>query len=568
MPEQRTAVIDLGSNSFRLVVFAARDGWWRRVDEIYEPVRIGAGLDESGTLGRKPMQRALAAVEVFAQFCRASGLANDDVDLVATSAIRDATNRDEFLDAVRATAGHEVRVLSTQEEAHYGYVAAVNSTTLADGAVLDLGGGSLQLVSVIGRHAADRHSWPLGAVRMSERFLTGGEPATRKQLKALRSHVAGALGGVDWLTGGGRRLVALGGTARNLAAAAQRLRSEPSFGVQGYTIGLEVLDELVELLAGMAAAERGGVPGIKPERGDLILAGAATIQAVVVAGGFDGVEVTEAGLREGVFFERLLAPADPPLFDDVRARSVLNLAGQYGVDPAHTEHVARLALGLFDDLAAAGLRPARARAAVGRVHRPRHRRRGRLRRPPQALALPRPQRRPARLQPARGRADRPGRPLPPQGHARRGAVRGAPRQGRRGPPGSLRDAAAARRGPRAQPRPGGARGARDRRRRRAADGARRLRRRQRPALGGRARGRPVRPRVRTPTRRGLSALSATAVGARVGPFPDREVARMPEETPDAVVDPQSTEYEPPAVAELRDDDGPVTASAMVLPIST
>jgi exopolyphosphatase/guanosine-5'-triphosphate,3'-diphosphate pyrophosphatase len=200
-------------------------------------------------------------------------------------------------------------------------------------------------------------SWPLGAVRMSERFLTDGEPATRKQLKALRTHVAQELSAAPWLASTGRRLVALGGTARNLAAAAQRLRDVPSFGVQGYVIELDVLDELVELLAGMSVAERGGVPGIKPERGDLILAGAAAIQGVVAAGGFDGVEVTEAGLREGVFFERLLADSDPPLIDDVRARSVWNLAGQYGVDPDHTAHVAMLALALFDDLAAAGLHP-------------------------------------------------------------------------------------------------------------------------------------------------------------------------------------------------------------------
>ncbi|HEY8581297.1 MAG TPA: HD domain-containing protein, partial [Capillimicrobium sp.] len=113
--------------------------------------------------------------------------------------------------------------------------------------------------------------------------------------------------------------------------------------------------DLVDELARLPAAERGKVTGIKPARGDLILAGAVVVQAVVEAGGFDGVEVTEAGLREGVFFERHLAGSEPPLFDDVRRASVENLAAQYGVDQAHTEHVARLALGMFDGLAEAGL---------------------------------------------------------------------------------------------------------------------------------------------------------------------------------------------------------------------
>jgi exopolyphosphatase / guanosine-5'-triphosphate,3'-diphosphate pyrophosphatase len=206
--------------------------------------------------------------------------------------------------------------------------------------VLDLGGGSLQLSRVVGRLAREERSWKLGAVRMTERF---GDDR-----KALRKHVASK---IDSVAGG--RLVAIGGTARNLAAADQVLRSLPSFGVQGHVIPRDALAELVDELAGRSPAERAKLRGIKPERGDIILAGAQTILSVLDIGGFDGVEVTEAGLREGVFFSRWLEPEE--LFDDVRRQSVLNLAGLYHVDHAHTEHVARLALGLFDELAAAGL---------------------------------------------------------------------------------------------------------------------------------------------------------------------------------------------------------------------
>jgi exopolyphosphatase/guanosine-5'-triphosphate,3'-diphosphate pyrophosphatase len=103
------------------------------------------------------------------------------------------------------------------------------------------------------------------------------------------------------------------------------------------------------------------VPGIKESRADLILAGALVVETVLDEGGFDAIEVTEAGLREGVFFERHLGPTgDPPLFDDVRRATVVNLAAQYGMDPArspHVAHVAKLALELFDALAAAGLHP-------------------------------------------------------------------------------------------------------------------------------------------------------------------------------------------------------------------
>src|SRR5438874_1450375 len=254
-PGERLAVIDLGSNSFRLVVFSAGASWWRRTDEIYEPVRIGEGLAASGRLGAAP----------------------------------------------------------------------------------------------------------LGTVRMSERFLPGAGPAKRGQLRRLGEHVHEELGQAGWLGGGGvagaRRLVGIGGTVRNLAAAAQRVAGLPSNGVGGMVIEAEVLSELIERLAALPAAKRASVPGIKPARADLILAGAVVVAGVLRAGGFSGLEATEAGMREGVFFERLLTGRDPPLFEDVRRASVLNLAAQYQVDPAHTRHVAALALGMFDELARLGLHP-------------------------------------------------------------------------------------------------------------------------------------------------------------------------------------------------------------------
>jgi exopolyphosphatase / guanosine-5'-triphosphate,3'-diphosphate pyrophosphatase len=353
--ERRTAVIDLGSNSFRLVVFTAVPGqWWRRTDEIYEAVRIGAGMGDDGALKPKRVQRALDTIDMYAHFCRATGLRADDVQAVATSAIRDAANRAEFLSRAREVSGLDVRVLSREEEARYGYLAAVNSTTLEHGAVLDLGGGSLQLVRVDRRLAQESGSWRLGTVRMTERFLTD-DVTTKKQLKALRAHVAEELAAAPWLATSGERLVALGGTVRNLAAAAQHRAGLPSLGVQGFVLTREALGELVAELATMPANERGGVPGIKPERGDVILAGAATVEAVLDAGGFQAVEVTEEGLREGVFFESYLAPADPPLFASVRETTVRNLATQYHSDQRHVQHVAALTLQMFDALAGAGI---------------------------------------------------------------------------------------------------------------------------------------------------------------------------------------------------------------------
>jgi exopolyphosphatase / guanosine-5'-triphosphate,3'-diphosphate pyrophosphatase len=358
---ERLAVIDLGSNSFRLVVFSAggrRASWWRRTDEIYQPVRIAEGMTASGNLQPKPVKRALAALEVFAHFCTASGLEREDIDAVATSAIRSAGNRDEFLERAEQHSGLPIRVLTREQEARYGYIAAVNSSTLENGCVMDLGGGSLQLVRVGARRLEDWGSWRVGAVTMSERFLPGKGPAKEGQLEELREFVAAELDSAPWVKGapGERRLVGLGGALRNLADAAQRAAGVPSLGVQGVVLARAALEELIGRLAEAPVSER-ALPGIKQARADVILAAAVVVSVVLEVGGFDGVEVTEAGLREGIFFARQLAPRDPPLIAQVRRASVLNLAARYRMDVPHTRHVAKLALSMFDQLAALGLHP-------------------------------------------------------------------------------------------------------------------------------------------------------------------------------------------------------------------
>src|SRR6185436_541652 len=153
----------------------------------------------------------------------------------------DAANQAEFLAAARERSGLEVEVLPGPSEARYGYLAAVNSTTLRDGVVLDLGGGSMQLTRVGERQAVDARSWPLGAVRMTERF----SPGKKKRTEALREHIASELRSASWLGEDGR-LVAVGGTVRNLAAAAQLAAELPSYGIQGYFVSRDALGELID----------------------------------------------------------------------------------------------------------------------------------------------------------------------------------------------------------------------------------------------------------------------------------------------------------------------------------
>ena len=329
--------------------------WWKRTDELYETVRIGAGMGETGALTDEAMARGLETLTVFEHFRAAAKLGPGQVHAVATSAIRDASNGREFVRRAERATGLEIEILSASEEARLGYVAAVNTTTLRDGAVLELGGGSMQLIEVARRQSRALCSVPLGAVRLTEEFLSDSRPARKKELERVRARVRETLAEVEWLPAAGERLVGIGGAVRNLASAAQHAAGQDDFGVDGYVLTREALADVIKELAAMKPADRGSVPGIKPGRADIILAAALTIEGVLEVGGLAGIEATEAGLREGVFFERELLAGRSPLFDDVRASAVRNLAIQYESDLEHVEHVAHLSLQMFDSLVAGGL---------------------------------------------------------------------------------------------------------------------------------------------------------------------------------------------------------------------
>lgn len=342
----------MGSNTFRLVVFRYRPaGPFQLVDEIRHSVRLSEGADGQG-ITPAALERAGHVARLYASFAAASEV--DEVIVAATSAARDAANREEVMRALSADGALQVRVLSAEEEAWYGYLGAVNSTTLTDGLVLDLGGGSVQLTEVSGRAMRRTISRPLGAVRMTERHLPG-ERASRSGLKALRRQVRDEVAAAGWPAGVGGRVVGVGGTVRTLARMHQRAVRYPLDELHGYRLPRLGIEELVQAMAELPASERSRLPGLKPDRADITLAGAAVIAAALEALGADEIEICAQGLRQGLFYERYLGWADPPLLDGVRRTSVLNLMGAYRADVPHAEQVGRLALAVYAGLCAEGL---------------------------------------------------------------------------------------------------------------------------------------------------------------------------------------------------------------------
>lgn len=351
---QRLAIIDMGSNSWRLIVVEYVPHLsFKVVDEVRESVRIGEGMAELDVLRPGAMDRAARVAQIYAAFCQAAGIT--DIVAAGTSAIRDARNQKRFLERIKRESGLDVRVLSGEEEAYYGYLAAVNSTTLENGFVVDLGGGSLQICRVEGRRLVEAISFPLGAVRVTEGFLLS-DPATPKELQNLSNHLRETFESLSWFKyEPGMMMVGEGGTLRQIGRLLQKRLAYPLDILHGYQMGFAQVSSVRDELARLTVGGRKRVAGMKGDRADISLGGATVVYEVMQAAGFEEMSICSQGLREGLFYERFFAnggsSADqPPMFDSVRRANVLNLCHLYRFQEKHAEHVAHLTLSMFDQI--------------------------------------------------------------------------------------------------------------------------------------------------------------------------------------------------------------------------
>jgi exopolyphosphatase / guanosine-5'-triphosphate,3'-diphosphate pyrophosphatase len=349
--QERIGIIDLGSNTTRLVVMGYTPHHsFKLLDEVRETVRLAEGIGADGYLRPAPIERGIEAMKLFHSFCRSTGVTK--ILPVATSAVRDATNQAEFLARVARESGLKLRVLSAEEEAYYGYLGAANALNLSDAFLIDIGGGSAEVTAIRGRGFVHSFSQPAGVLRFTERYIRS-DPISGREFKALEDAAAASFAGVDWLNDtSGTTLAGIGGTIRTLADIDQKARAYPLDRVHGYTYSRERLEEMIGMLRGMTLRQREEVPGLSRDRADLILAGAVILDQLMRRGNFADVTVSGQGLREGLFYEQFLVGESPPLFSDMRGFSVQNLARIYNYEALHAAKVRDLSLSLYDQLRA------------------------------------------------------------------------------------------------------------------------------------------------------------------------------------------------------------------------
>ncbi|HEY6098462.1 MAG TPA: hypothetical protein VIW03_03470, partial [Anaeromyxobacter sp.] len=292
------AIVDLGSAAIRFIIARIRPS--ARYDILVEervPTRLGGGAP--GTLPPRAIARTLRAVHRFFARYAPQRREGPRVVAIATSAVRDALNRDRLLDPLRRDEGIEVRILSARDEARLGVAAARASLSFGDALVADLGGASLQLSRVRGGRIVSVASLPLGAVRTTHQFLRH-DPPTRQELRAFRDVIRERLRPALPAAERGEQLIGLGGTLRTLASV--HLRANPGERKHRHGLVLRQSDvtAIRERLEALSSRSRRRIRGLKAERADIILAGAMVIEDVMIAGGYLSLLVCTRGVRDGV----------------------------------------------------------------------------------------------------------------------------------------------------------------------------------------------------------------------------------------------------------------------------
>ncbi len=305
----RFATIDVGTNTVLLLVAERGEGGsFTAVDERMELTRLGRGVDRTRRLDPASVDATIAALRSFADAAREAGA--QDLVVTATSAARDAENGASFFERGAEAAGVPIEVISGDREAELTYASARHDFGGASPlAVTDIGGGSTELVYGSGDAISFRHSFDVGSVRLTERWLSSDPPAPR-ELDALRRDLAQVLAAAP-PPPPGASLVGIAGTVTTLCALHLGLSAYDGALVHGARLGRDEVFALAHRLGALPLADRLQIPGLPPQRADVIVAGAELLSALMEHLGFDEVIVSDRGIRWGLLYQRFGRPETP-----------------------------------------------------------------------------------------------------------------------------------------------------------------------------------------------------------------------------------------------------------------
>ncbi|MFD0588354.1 Ppx/GppA family phosphatase [Paenibacillus sp. GCM10027627] len=348
MTGQRIGIIDIGSNSIRLVIYERTDsGAHRVVDASKRSARLSGKVDASGALPEEAIVELADTLRHFLRICSLHGIAQTRA--VATAAIRNAANQSDILARIKSEIGLTIELLSGEEEASYGFLGMINSLNVTEGYLIDIGGGSTEVSLFQNRNLIHSVSFPFGCVSLNKLY-DSKELFSDEAVKAIEGLVADAVKEHPWIRKmPGLPLVGVGGTVRAFGKVHQGAHHYPFAQTHNYEMSESGVDDLFHNMRKLPLDRRRKLPGLSKDRADVIVPGAAVMRALFRATRASHYQICGAGLRDGLFHATRFP--NRPKLDDPLAFSLSNISSLHTEAPRqHMMQVNRIAMELFEAL--------------------------------------------------------------------------------------------------------------------------------------------------------------------------------------------------------------------------
>lgn len=347
MVKDATAIIDIGSNTIRLVLYQyTRQKGLREVINIKTVARLRSHIGSSGEMSEEGIKILETTLKSFKEILDEYEVTH--VIAAATAAIRQATNQLEIVTRMKERTGISIEILSEEEEAYFGFLAVVHTMDTSSAVTIDIGGGSTEITLFRDKKLEKSHSFPFGTVSLKQRFVKG-DIINEAEKQELITFVQNQFATLPWIHGVGLPIIGIGGSARNVAQIHQQQKDYPISGVHHYEMSDNDLHSLGNRLSALTYEQLVRLDGLSSDRADIIVPAIEVFRTLMDVVGSKRFLFTRQGLREGIIIHAILKK-DPNAFskDDIFDQSARNLAFQYGRAEEEVNYLCRIAEQLYD----------------------------------------------------------------------------------------------------------------------------------------------------------------------------------------------------------------------------
>lgn len=347
---EKIAIIDLGSNSARLVLVNVHEGGYFAVfDELKESVRLAQDMQNDGFLRPSRVAQTIRTLQMFRRLCDANKVSK--IYAFATAAVRSAKNQRGFLDEVQAKCGFRLEVLDAETEAQLVYQGVINSLDVPKGLIMDMGGGSTQFVYYNRKNLIHHATVPYGAINLTDMFKNEElKPSERAQ--KIADFFKSQLDEIEWIKDvePETRLVGVGGSFRNLGKISRMIKKYPLDMTHNYVLTRQEFFGVYNNLKTFDLDKTMKIKGLSSVRADIFPSALAAMSALFEIIPFEDMVISGSGLREGAMFRYAVPTTNEKPISDILGHSIYTILNFYNENIKHAEHVYNLSTQLFKQL--------------------------------------------------------------------------------------------------------------------------------------------------------------------------------------------------------------------------